>query len=72
MDGLKTTLLAAGTAVLNGLVAFGIEITDEQKVAIMGILNAVLIPVLMYVVRFFTAAPLMGLEEVQERAGVLK
>lgn len=71
MDGLKTMLLAAANAIVTALVAFGIELTDEQKIAVLGIVGTVIVPVILLLVRFFTKAPMAGLESAQRRAGVL-
>ena len=71
MDGLKTMLLAAATALLNGLVAFGIELTDEQKVAVMGIVGTIVVPVVLLIVRYNTKSPMAGFADSQRRAGIL-
>lgn len=57
MEGYKTLIAAGLIAVLNTAVAFGIEISEEQRASILGLLNAVVVPIVMAVLRLVTKGP---------------
>lgn len=58
MEGYRTQLVAAATAILSAAAAFGFELTPEQQNAILALISVVVWPVVMIIMRAKTKTPM--------------
>lgn len=58
MEGHKTNLTNGAMAILSLFAAFGLEVTPEQRVAILTAISTVVWPLAMLVMRYFTRGPM--------------
>lgn len=58
VEGYKTQLMTAVTAILSGAAAFGFDLTPEQRAAVLSITSVVVWPAVMLIMRAVTKGPM--------------
>ena len=67
MEGYKTVTVAGVTSIVNLLVAFGLELTADQVASILAVVNCVIVPIAMVVLRLMTTGPTPIREKLEGR-----